>query len=167
MARCALICLLAGSALAGSLFTPGPGEVLIFEDTFTNPKLNLSLWKHEITLAGGGNWEFTAYLNNRSVSFVEDGSLNIFPVLSANVFGNLNAPLDVNLWGGDPASACTDNGFYGCERSTQGGDIVNPVISARVRTAETFAFTYGRVEVRLCFWEGGASRYGENSLGVR
>jgi hypothetical protein len=31
-------------------------EKLIFEDNFD--KLNMSRWEHELTLAGGGNWEF-------------------------------------------------------------------------------------------------------------
>ena len=33
---------------------PAPGEVLVFSDNFDS--LNLSVWKHEITLTGGGNW---------------------------------------------------------------------------------------------------------------
>ena len=34
-------------------FGPAPGEVLVFNDDFN--ALNLSVWKHEITLTGGGN----------------------------------------------------------------------------------------------------------------
>jgi beta-glucanase (GH16 family) len=126
---------------------PGPGEVLIFEDTFDS--LNLTVWKHELTLSGEGNWEFEMYTNNRSVSTVRNGSLIIAPKFTNETVsdaGLLSA--DVNLWGGDPATACTDNGFYGCERTGgAGGNIINPILSARVRTAESFAFTYGRVEV--------------------
>jgi hypothetical protein len=40
-----------------------PGE-LIFEDEFDT--LSTDNWEHEITLAGGGNWEFQAYTHNRS-----------------------------------------------------------------------------------------------------
>ena len=32
---------------------PAPGEVLVFSDSFD--VLNMSVWKHEITLTGGGN----------------------------------------------------------------------------------------------------------------
>jgi hypothetical protein len=54
----------------------------------------------------------------------------------------------MDVWGGDPASVCTGNFDYGCLRTGgAGGNIVNPVMSARLRTAETFAFKYGRVEV--------------------
>ncbi len=96
--------------------------------------------------AGDGNWAFELYANNRSNSFVRNGSLHIHTTLSNATFDVANA--DVNLWGGDPATACTDNGFFGCERTGgAGGNIVNPITSARVRTAETFAFKYGRVEV--------------------
>jgi beta-glucanase (GH16 family) len=38
--------------------------------------------------------------------------------------------------------------FYGCERVADGTNIINPVASARLRTSNSFAFTYGRVETR-------------------
>ena len=51
------------------------------------------------------------------------------------------------MWGGSPADYCTSNDWYGCERDAQYGTYINPVQSARLRTAESFSFTYGRVEV--------------------
>lgn len=143
-------CTLAAAAAAASLARPALGknvrdnEVLIFEDTFD--KFNLSIWKHEITLSGEGNWEFEYYLNNRTNSFVRGGVLSIMPSFLNNTLNIQNA--DLNIWGGDPANACTDNAFFGCERTGgAGGNIVNPIQSARLRTAESFAFKYGRVEV--------------------
>ena len=89
-------------------------------------------------------WEFEAYLNNRSVSFARNGTLHIKPAFTADSFDVGSA--DLSLWGGDPATACTSNFDYGCER--QGGaNILNPVVSAALRTAETFSLRYGRVEV--------------------
>ena len=32
---------------------------LIFQDNFN--KFNFRKWKHEVTLSGGGNWEFQIY----------------------------------------------------------------------------------------------------------
>ena len=40
-------------APAPPAFGPAPGEVLVFSDDFN--ALNFSVWKHEITLTGGGN----------------------------------------------------------------------------------------------------------------
>jgi beta-glucanase (GH16 family) len=139
----AAVSLLAPAARAA----PGPGEVLILEDNFT--VFNFTLWKHEITLSGEGNWEFELYGNNRTNSYVRGGALHITPTLLNDTLGNAAlGSADLNLWGGDPATACTDNGFFGCERTGgAGGNILNPVQSARIRTAETFAFRYGRVEV--------------------
>lgn len=141
----AVLCL----ASAASPPPIGPNEAIIFADHFSGPLLNTSVWKHELTLSGEGNWEFEWYSNNRTVSYVRNGSLVISPQLTVNAIGAAGlAGADVNLWGGDPATACTDNGFFGCERTGGGGgNIINPVLSARVRTAETFAFKYGRVEV--------------------
>lgn len=101
-------------------------------------------------LAGGGNWEFEGYTNNRSVSFVKNSSLVIRPTLLADAIGSAAVAngFDMNIWGGDPSSYCTDNAFYGCERTSgAGGNVLNPVQSAALRTASTFTFKYGRVEV--------------------
>ena len=38
--------------------------------------------------------------------------------------------------------------FYGCERQGDGTNILNPISSARLRTSNSFAFTYGKVEAR-------------------
>ena len=79
-------------------------ETLIFEENFTS--FNLSLWKHELTLNGDMNWSFEQYGNNRSVSFVRNGSLVIRPTLTNFTLGNAGlTSADVNIWGGDPASA--------------------------------------------------------------
>jgi beta-glucanase (GH16 family) len=55
----------------------------------------------------------------------------------------------MDLWGGTPATQCTGNAFYGCERiSGAGGNILNPIQSAAVRTTDSCSITYGRVEVK-------------------
>lgn len=117
--------------LSGAVFasaTPSPTDVLIFEDHFDT--LNLSIWKHELTLSGEGNWEFELYANNRSVSFVRNGSLFIAPKYTNDSIGDaglMNA--DFNIWGGSPADYCTNPGFFGCERQGGGGgNIVNPCV---------------------------------------
>ena len=123
--------------------------VSALEDDFS--EFNLSLWKHEITLSGGGNWEFEAYLNNRSNSYVRDGVLYIKPTLMEDQIGvaNLKGGFDMDIWGGSPADLCTQNQFYGCFRTSgAGGNYLNPIKSARIRTAESFFFRYGKVEVR-------------------
>ena len=49
-----------------------PGE-LIFEDNFDF--LDTNKWQHEITMAGGGNWEFQMYTHNRSNSYTRYDSI--------------------------------------------------------------------------------------------
>ena len=53
---------------------------LVFDDEFDD--LDFTKWRHDITLSGGGNWEFELYDNNRSTTFTKDGKLNIKPVLT-------------------------------------------------------------------------------------
>ena len=59
-----------------------------------------------------------------------------------------------DLWGGQPGDLCTSPGFYGCERIANGANIINPISSARLRTSNSFAFTYGKVEVDAKLPEG-------------
>ncbi|KAL1505517.1 hypothetical protein ABEB36_005065 [Hypothenemus hampei] len=120
---------------------------LIFEDQFDS--FDLSRWQHENTLAGGGNWEFEYYLNNRSNSFVKDGNLHIKPTYLSDDYGEdflHSGTLDIN--GGSPADICTNAGFYGCSRTGSEANYLNSIKSARIRTVESFSFKYGTLEIR-------------------
>lgn len=123
-------------------------ETLIWSDEFKI--LNHTTWEHEITMSGGGNWEFEYYTNNRTNSFVKDGVLHLQPSLSVDTWGETAFKTgDINLWGGAPADRCTSNAFYGCERNAAAsGNYNNPIQSARLRTVNSFKFKYGRVEIK-------------------
>ena len=134
--------------------TPIPDQeisagTLIFSDEFND--FNLTRWKHEITLGGGGNWEFQYYDNNRSNSYVKDGMLYLKPSFLVDDIGEsaLRGGYNFDLWGSQPATFCTGPYFYGCFRTSgAGGNILNPLRSARIRTAESFNFKYDRIEVK-------------------
>jgi hypothetical protein len=82
---------------------------------------------------------------------VEGGVLHLRPTLTADVVGEgpLLAGGSLDLRGSDPATLCTGPQWDGCLKMSFGGAaILPPVMSARVRTAETFAFRYGRMETR-------------------
>ncbi|KAJ8935957.1 hypothetical protein NQ318_015792 [Aromia moschata] len=120
---------------------------LIFEDTFD--KFDLKKWAHELTLTGGGNWEFEWYLNNRTNSYTDNGVLHINPTLLADETGNdylYSGTLEI--YGGSPADSCTNAAQYGCSRTGTAENILNPIKSARLRTVDSFSFMYGKVEVR-------------------
>jgi beta-glucanase (GH16 family) len=123
-------------------------EKLLWEDNFDT--LDFTKWQHELTMSGGGNWEFEQYRNNRTNSFVKDGILHIQPNLSFDALGEKAFKTgDVNIWGGAPADECTSNAFYGCERNAAAsGNYANPIMSARLRTVNSFSFKYGRVEIK-------------------
>ena len=129
---------------------------LAFEEEFTT--FDLSRWKHEITLAGGGNWEFQAYSNNRTNSYVDNGVLYIQPTLLADDIGTASVVTPgttLDYWGGTPADLCTAPNFYGCFRqSGGGGNYLNPIKSAAIRTTESFSFKYGKVEVKAKLPQG-------------
>lgn len=126
--------------------TYAPGDV-IFEDSFD--RLDLDTWQHEITMSGGGNWEFQVYHNSRTNSYTKNGVLFINPTLTNDRHGDGFVETGtLSLLGGSPADECTNPAFWGCERSGAGGNIINPVMSARLRTVNSFSFKYGKVEVR-------------------
>jgi len=135
----------------GVLFTllgTASADTLIWEDQFNF--LDFSKWSHEITMSGGGNWEFEWYTNNRTNSFVEDGVLYLQPTLMRDNIGDSALhTADINIWGNDGASRCTSNAFYGCERNAAAsGNVINPIQSAKLRTLGKFNFKYGKVEVK-------------------
>jgi len=125
------------------LFGAATANTLIWEDQFD--KLDFSKWQHEITLGGGGNWEFEWYTNNRTNSFVQDGVLYIQPTLTVDNIGETTLVGGaMNIW-----AECTNNAFWGCERSAAGsGNVINPVQSARLRTLGKFSFKYGKIEIK-------------------
>jgi hypothetical protein len=128
----------------GVVYAPGD---LIFEDNFD--KLDLDTWQHEITMSGGGNWEFQIYHNSRSNSYTKNGVLYIKPTLTSDRHGEeFIRTGTLSLHGGAPADECTNPSFWGCERTGAGNNILNPTMSARLRTVNSFAFKYGRIEVR-------------------
>lgn len=118
-----------------------PGD-LIFEDQFDT--FDVTKWQHEITLTGGGNYEFEYYLNNRTNSFVQDGQLHIKPTYLSTDYG------EDFLYSGDLdlGAECTNDDNNGCHRTGTSTNILNPIESARIRTVESFSFIYGTVVVR-------------------
>jgi len=116
---------------------------LIFEDDFTF--FDQSVWRHENTLSGGGNWEFQWYLNNRANSYTTSGILHLRPTFTADTYG------EDFLRSGTariPLTECTDDRDWGCERTGSYDNIINPILSAKITTINSFAFKYGTLEIR-------------------
>ena len=103
------------------------------------------------TMGGGGNWEFEYYANNRSNSYVKNGTLFLRPTLTSDRLGedavSGATATTFDLWGSAPADTCTSNAFYGCSRSSGANAVLNPIQSARVRTVNSFSFKYGKLEI--------------------
>ena len=70
-------------------------EILVFEDNFD--QLDFTKWQHEVTMGGGGNWEFEMYVDRRQNSFVKDGFLYIQPTLTADTIGELAMQSGTNI----------------------------------------------------------------------
>jgi len=116
---------------------------LIFEDNFDI--LDSEKWQHEVTLGGGGNWEFQWYVDNRKNSFTKNGKLHLRPTLTSEEFGEDFLTSGVAEI---PQNECTDSNFFGCRRQGTPTNIINPIRSARVHTKDLFYFKYGTLEIR-------------------
>lgn len=118
---------------------------LIFEDNFND--FDLSTWHHEVSSVPGGNKEFQVYVNNRSNSFVRDGSLYLKPTLTQDTFGEefLKSGI-LDLW---PDGCTSHRENLGCYRKGTDEDIINPITSARINTKKSFSFKYGRLSARV------------------
>lgn len=53
-----------------------------------------------------------------------------------------------DVWGGSLVDQCTGNFDYGCSRTSDGNHYINPVMSGKLTTVNTFSFRYGRLEVK-------------------
>jgi len=116
---------------------------LIFEENFDN--LDQGKWKHEMTMSGGGNWEFQWYVNDRSNSYTTGGNLHIKPTFTADIYG------EAFLTSGRvviPPEVCTQEWHYGCDRTGTPDNIINPIRSALVSTIDSFAYKFGTLEIR-------------------
>jgi len=131
--------------------TPTPtGPRMIFQDEFN--KLDFSVWEHELTLAGDGNFCFQQYANNRTNSYVKNGILYLKPTLTSAIIGEGavagNPSTTIDLAALEPAMQCTGDAFWGRTRTSTSDNYLNPIQSAALRTAHSFSFKYGRVEVK-------------------
>lgn len=120
------------------------GSKLVFFDDFD--KLDFKKWRHELTMAGGGNHEFQIYQNNRTVTYTNNSVLYIQPILTQDIMdaSYVRNNSDFDMWGGI-GDQCTAPFNDGCRRKSNGTYYLPPVISGKLTTAETFTFTYGRV----------------------
>lgn len=119
---------------------------LIFEDNFD--KLDFGKWKHDITMWGGGNNEFQWYVNDRKNSFAQGGKLHLRPTKTSDLFG------EDFIYKGRvviPPYECNISENRGCNRQGEeadGDEIINPIRSGKISSAESFAFKYGVLEIR-------------------
>lgn len=126
---------------------PGAGSFcsgqLIFEDNFDS--LDHGKWYHEVTMAGGGNYEFQWYVNDRFNSYTAGGILHFKPTFTSDIFG-----YDF-LYSGRviiPPEECTHDWNWGCDRTGGIDHIINPIRSAILTSTNSFAFKYGTLEIR-------------------
>ncbi|XP_015186521.1 PREDICTED: beta-1,3-glucan-binding protein 1-like [Polistes dominula] len=115
---------------------------LIFEDNFDS--LNSSTWNVIEQFSGSPDFEFVVYIKDNSNVNIDNQQLVITPTFldgkhSAEFIreGTLELPR---------CTAIPDS--FDCKRQAVGASILPPILSGRLNTNNSFAFKYGRIEVR-------------------
>lgn len=130
-------CVKSQTSLTGK--TVCQGEIL-FEESFNGNSLDVRTWKHEVFMPNIPDYEFVVFDNNPQTSFIRNGRLTIKPSVYDDNFirrGRLNL------------EGCTRRPHSEeCFREAKTFSILPPVQSARLITKDSFAFKYGKVEVR-------------------
>lgn len=88
------------------------------------------------------NKEFQWYVADDENSYGKNGKLYISPTLTVDKIGQEQLE-----HGHIRLEGCTDPDPSNCERQAGGNTIINPIRSARLTTAKSFSFKYGRIEV--------------------
>nr|WON00871.1 beta-1,3-glucan-binding protein [Arma chinensis] len=118
---------------------PCQGE-RIFHESFDGDSLNSRTWSHEIMMPSDPNYEFVVLDNNPQTSSVSDGRLKIKPSPFEDQYIRSGR---IDLY------RCTGRLFTDeCVKTARGFSILPPIQSARITTKNSFAFKYGKINVR-------------------
>ncbi|XP_017041579.1 gram-negative bacteria-binding protein 1 isoform X2 [Drosophila ficusphila] len=139
------VCVPSESQVSPQIVAPLCKGQLIFDENFD--QLNDSLWIHEVRLPlDSKDAEFVLYDGNAKA---QEGNLEIEPILWSSYRPDLsisNSRLDLS-----ERCTGTHNRHKECVLHSTGSGpsgIMPPIVAPRVSTKETFAFQYGRIEIR-------------------
>lgn len=120
---------------------------LIFSDDFNGSKLDASKWKVEHRFSGAPDYEFNIYVNDAPQTLsVAGGHVDLQPYSTKRLYKqNLDSKLDLG-------TECTgERSTADCVRDARNRnrpDKLPPLVSSQFSSKQSFAFKYGRVEVR-------------------
>ncbi|KAK2588234.1 hypothetical protein KPH14_004265 [Odynerus spinipes] len=115
---------------------------LLFQDNFDN--LNETQWTVLEQFSNAPDYEFVVYRNSPDNVKVQDGKLLIIPTFVDEKFG-----VEFVRRGSMTLEKCTSTaGSNDCQREAVGSYILPPIMSGRLNSKGSFAFVYGRIEVR-------------------
>nr|Q8ISB6.1 RecName: Full=Beta-1,3-glucan-binding protein 2; Short=BGBP-2; AltName: Full=Beta-1,3-glucan recognition protein 2; Short=BetaGRP-2; Flags: Precursor [Manduca sexta]AAN10151.1 beta-1,3-glucan recognition protein 2 [Manduca sexta] len=116
---------------------------LVFSEDFDGSSLaDLGNWTAEVRFPGEPDYPYNLYTTDGTVGF-ESGSLVVRPVMTESKYheGIIYDRLDLER--------CTGQlGTLECRRESSGGQIVPPVMTAKLATRRSFAFKFGRIDIK-------------------
>ncbi|XP_067003425.2 beta-1,3-glucan-binding protein [Anabrus simplex] len=120
---------------------------LVFQDDFNT--LDEARWRRDIMIASKPDFEFVMYDNSPANCFVKDGILHLKPTVPDNVQRfSQTGRVDLRKKG------CTGESQEECQQSASAFNILPPVLSARIKSTQSFSFKYGEIEIRAKLPDG-------------
>ncbi|KAK9366093.1 concanavalin A-like lectin/glucanase domain-containing protein [Lipomyces kononenkoae] len=149
-----IVSFILGLGIIGVLTWVGTTQIInykyctVLEDTFSEGFLNTTIWSREVQLGGFGNGEFEWATDSTNNSFVRNNNLYIVPTYTADSIGEANMMngYTVNL---TTAGTCTSTALSDCAIASNStlGQMIPPIMSARLTTKKVANIRYGKVEV--------------------
>ncbi|KAL6250927.1 hypothetical protein RBB50_001135 [Rhinocladiella similis] len=138
------LCIAAINVYVGYRNVPVHKYCLVYEDDFSSPYLNKSIWLQEVQVGGFGNGQFDQTTGDDENVFIQDDMLHIKPTLQDEYLMTHNVTL--NLF---DRGTCTTTGWENCVSvtNTTNGTVINPVKSGRINTSPGANIRFGRIEV--------------------
>ncbi|EXJ78871.1 hypothetical protein A1O1_09273 [Capronia coronata CBS 617.96] len=138
------LCISGVNIYMGYRSVPVHNYCLLYDDDFSEPKLNKDVWLQEVQVGGFGNGQFEETTGDEENVFIKDHMLHIMPTLQDERLITQNTTINLLERG-----TCTATGWFDCVATTNttNGTIVNPVKSGRLNSRKGANIRFGRVEV--------------------
>ncbi|PCH37093.1 glycoside hydrolase family 16 protein [Wolfiporia cocos MD-104 SS10] len=117
----------------------------VFSEDWSNGLDLNKTWYPDSQLGGFGNGEFQITSTNSKNLYVQNNQLYIMPTLTSDDIGES----EIFNGGTYEVSGCTTSNATACKAtsSNKTGAVINPVMSSRISTQNSYSIKYGRVEV--------------------
>ncbi|KAI0684989.1 concanavalin A-like lectin/glucanase domain-containing protein [Cytidiella melzeri] len=127
---------------------------LVLEDNFNTLDLE-NTWSRDVEMGGFGNGEFEMATALQQNLYIRNNQLYIMPTLTSDAIGSTDQIINGGQYSLDNCNAgqgtfsiSANSDQSNCSATSDGTNVLPPVMSARISTKGHYSIAYGKVEVR-------------------